>query len=183
MNENCYFCADNWKKHRIVGDRKSPILLTGIMIEQKKIVQLIEERLSDEQFIVSVNISSTNQIKVLIDGFSGVNISDCVSVSRNIEGNLDREVEDFELEVSSAGLSEPFSIQKQYEKNKGKEIEVVLNDGTKHEGILKDYDENGFELETSKREKVEGHKKKQLITQIHRIEFDQTKTVKNSIKF
>ena len=153
------------------------------MIEHNKIVQLVEEKLNDEQFIVSVDISPTNQIYVLIDGMSGVKISDCVAVSRNIEGNLDREVEDFELQVSSAGLSEPFTIQKQYEKNKGKEIEVVLTDGIKLEGILKEYDEAGFELETSKREKVEGHKKKQLITRIHRIEFDQTKTVKNSIKF
>ncbi len=153
------------------------------MIEQNKIVQLVEEKLTDEQFIVSINVSPSNQISVLIDSFSGLTIDHCVKLSRHIEGKLDREVEDFELQVSSAGLSEPFKIHKQFEKNKGKEVEVVMNDGIKLEGILKEIDDAGFELETSKREKVEGHKKKQLITRIHRIEFDQAKTVKNSIKF
>ncbi len=153
------------------------------MIDQNKIVQLVEEKLTDEQFIVSIDIRPSNQISILVDSFSGVTINDCIQLSRHIEGNLDREVDDFELQVSSAGISEPFKIRQQFEKNKGKEIEVVLTDGIKHEGVLKEIDDSGFELETSKREKVEGHKKKQLITRIHRIEFDQAKTVKNIIKF
>lgn len=153
------------------------------MIDQNKIVQLVEEKLTDEQFIVSIDIRPSNQMSILVDSFSGVTINDCIQLSRHIEGNLDREVEDFELQVSSAGISEPFKIRQQFEKNKGKEIEVVLTDGIKHEGVLKEIDDSGFELETSKREKVEGHKKKQLITRIHRIEFDQAKTVRNIIKF
>ena len=119
----------------------------------------------------------------MVDSFSGLTIDHCVKLSRHIEGNLDREIEDFELQVSSAGLGEPFKIRQQFEKNKGKEVQVILANGMKLEGVLTKIDQTGFELETSKRQKVEGHKKKQLITKIHRIEFDQAKIVKNSIKF
>ncbi|MGQ8336099.1 ribosome assembly cofactor RimP [Sunxiuqinia sp. A32] len=153
------------------------------MIDQKIITQLVEEKLTDDQFIVSIDINTGNRISVLVDSFSGVTIDHCVAISRNIENNLDREVEDFELQVSSAGLGESFKIHQQFVKNTGKEVEVILNDGNKIEGILKSVDDNGFEIESSKREKVEGHKKKQLITRNHRIEFDQAKTVKNIIKF
>lgn len=153
------------------------------MIDQRKITQLVEEKLTDEQFIVSVDVSPSNQISILVDSFSGLTIDHCVKLSRHIEGNLDREIEDFELQVSSAGLGEPFKIRQQFEKNKGKEVQVILANGMKLEGVLTKIDQTGFELETSKRQKVEGHKKKQLITKIHRIEFDQAKIVKNSIKF
>lgn len=153
------------------------------MIDQRKITQLVEEKLTDEQFIVSVDVSPLNQISILVDSFSGLTIDHCVKLSRHIEGNLDREVEDFELQVSSAGLGEPFKIRQQFEKNKGKEVQVILANGMKLEGVLTKIDQTGFDLETSKRQKVEGHKKKQLITKIHRIEFDQAKIVKNSIKF
>ncbi len=153
------------------------------MISKDKIVELVEEQLTDEQFIVSIDVSSTNHISVTLDSFSGLTIKNCMEFSRHIEGNLDRETEDFELQVSSAGLGEPFKIHKQFLKNKGKDVEVVMADGIKLEGTLKEVDEDGFELETRKREKVEGHKKKQLIVRVHRIEFDKAKTVKNIIKF
>jgi ribosome maturation factor RimP len=153
------------------------------MINRDLIVQLVEEKLTDGQFIVSIKISSTNHISVIVDSFSGLTIKHCMDISRHIEGSLDREAEDFELQVSSAGLGEPFKIHQQFQKNKGKDVEVVMTDGTKLEGTLKEINEDGFELETRKREKVEGHKKKQLIVQVHRIEFDKAKTVKNIIKF
>ena len=153
------------------------------MIDRKKIIQLIEEKLPDDQFIVEVEVSPANQISVLIDSETGITIDHCVAVSRQIEGNLDRESEDFELQVSSAGLGLAFKVFRQYVKNIGNEIEVVLKDGKKLEGILKNADQAGFEIETAKMEKIEGKKKKEMVTQLHQISFDQAKTVRNIIKF
>ena len=153
------------------------------MIDRKKIIQLVEEKLTDDQFIVSISVSPTNQISVLLDSEKGVAINHCVQISRQIEENLDREEDDYELQVSSAGLGQAFKVYRQYVKNLEKEVEVVLADGLKIEGILKHVDETGFDLETSKMEKVEGNKKKQRVTQLHKIAFDKAKTVKNIIKF
>ena len=153
------------------------------MIEKSRIIQLIEEKLTADQFIVDVEVSPSNQISVQIDSEIGITIDHCVAISRQIEDNLDREEEDFELQVSSAGLGQPFKVFRQYLKNLEKEVEVVLKDGKKLEGILKQASENGFVLETSKMEKPEGKKKKELVTQLHEISFDQAKTVKNIIKF
>lgn len=153
------------------------------MIDRNLIVQLTEEKLKTDQFIIEVTVSQANQITVLLDSDSGITIDDCIHVSRFIEGHLDREKEDFELQISSAGLGQPFKVYRQYVKNLGNEIEVVLKNGQKQNGILKQVDESGFDLEVSKTEKVEGKKKKQTVTQIRRISFDDAKTVKNSIKF
>ncbi len=119
----------------------------------------------------------------MVDSEKGITIDHCIQISRQIEGNLDREEEDFELQVSSAGLGLPFKVRRQFIKNIDQEVEVVLKDGQKMEGILKSVAEEGFELETSKKEKVEGKKKKELVTRLHQISFEQAKTVKNIIKF
>lgn len=153
------------------------------MIDKSKITQLIEDKLSEDQFIVDLEVTPSNQIKVSLDSESGITIDHCVQISRLVEGSLDREEEDFELQVASAGLGQPLKVYRQYVKNIGQEMEVVLKNGEKLSGELKSVDQDGFELETAKREKVEGHKKKQLITRLHRIAFDEAKTVKNIIKF
>lgn len=153
------------------------------MIDRNWIIQLTEEKLKEDQFIVEVTVSQANQISVLLDSDKGVTIDDCIQLSRHIEGNLDREAEDFELQVSSAGLGQPFKVHRQYVKNREREVEVVLTNGQKQTGILKGADESGFDLEISKSEKVEGQKKKQLVTRTLRIQFDEAKTVKNIIKF
>ncbi|KOH44743.1 ribosome assembly cofactor RimP [Sunxiuqinia dokdonensis] len=153
------------------------------MIDKNKIRQLIEDKLSEDQFIVSFDINPGNQIMVTLDSMHGITIDHCVEISRTVEGSIDREEDDFELQVSSSGLGQPLKVYRQFVKNIGQEMEVVLANGEKLEGVLKTADQEGFELETSKREKVEGHKKKQLITSLHRIAFDEAKTVKNIIKF
>lgn len=160
-----------------------PYFITPGMIDRNLIIQLTEERLKADQFIVDVTVGQANQISVLLDSDTGITIDDCIQVSRNIEGNLDREAEDFELQVSSAGLGKPFKVHRQYVKNMANEVEVVFKNGQKQSGILKQVDESGFDLEISKNEKVEGKKKKQIVTRVQRISFDETKTVKNSIKF
>lgn len=153
------------------------------MIEKERITQLAEEKLDKGQFLVEVNISASNVIHVIIDGTNGVTINKCVEVSRNIEHNLDRETEDFELQVMSAGLGQPFKVHQQFVKNEGKEVEVVTTEGIKHSGIMMNVDTQGFDLEVTRKEKVEGQKTKQLVTRMLHFKFEEIKEAKNIIKF
>jgi ribosome maturation factor RimP len=130
---------------------ESPILLSvfGIMIDKEYIKNLVGEFIKGTGlFLVAVKVSSTNRITVLADKKEGITIDECVSIHRHIENNLDREKEDFELQVSSPGLDLPFGVIEQYYKNQGRKVEVVENDGTKFTGILKNVTPGGFELET-----------------------------------
>ena len=97
---------------------------------------------------MSVKVSSANRIIVLADKKDGITIDECAAIHRHIENGLNRDVEDFELQVSSPGLDLPFSVIEQYLKNEGKKVEVVDNDGTKYTGKLKNVTPGGFELET-----------------------------------
>ena len=119
------------------------------MIEKQNIQALVEEFVKGTGlFIVSVKVSSANRITVLADKNEGITIDECAAIHRHIEMNLDRETEDFELQVSSPGLDLPFGVIEQYFKNVGRKVEVIDNDGTKLTGILKNVTEGGFELET-----------------------------------
>ena len=86
--------------------------------------------------MVDVTVSTSNHIVVEIDTQNGVNIDFCAELSRHIESQLDREVEDYELEVGSAGLTAPFKVIEQYHKNKGNEVDVLTKEGKKITGIL-----------------------------------------------
>jgi ribosome maturation factor RimP len=119
------------------------------MIEKQKIEGLVEEYIDGTGlFLVSVKISSANRIIVLADKNEGITIDECAALHRHIESGLDRDVEDFELQVSSPGLDLPFGVISQYFKNEGKKVEVVDIDGSKYTGELKNITEGGFELET-----------------------------------
>ncbi|MCE5347282.1 MAG: ribosome assembly cofactor RimP [Bacteroidales bacterium] len=119
------------------------------MIEKSKIQDLVKEFIKGtELFIVAVKVSSSNKITVLADTMEGITIDECVDIHRHIESNLDRDIEDFELQVSSPGLDLPFGVIEQYYKNEGKKVEVIDNDGSKYSGILKNVTNGGFELET-----------------------------------
>lgn len=135
-------------------------------------------------FIVDIKISSRNTITVELDKEEGyVSIDDCVRVSRNIEHNLDRDKEDFELSVTSAGLDKPFVVKKQYIKNIGQLIKVKLNNGKKVEGKLKAVEDDFFIVETERKERVEGKKKKIKIIEDQKLMFDQAKETKVVISF
>lgn len=153
------------------------------MIEKSKVTQLANDFLSEEQFLVEVSVSSSNKIEVVIDSEQGINIESCIKLSKAIEEALDREEEDFELQVASAGLGQPLKVYRQYIKNIGKEVELVKTDGSKLEGIIKSVSETGFELETKQRVKLEGNNKKQLVVSALQVSFEEAKTVKNIIKF
>lgn len=154
------------------------------MIDKTQIIKLVNERLDEKMFIVDVTVNERNVINVFIDSFDGVTIDQCVSVSRNLELNLDREEEDFELHVSSPGLAEGFKVKQQYFKYQGHDIEVETKESSKKlEGVLLDAGEEGIVLETSSREKVEGHKKKQLIVKKHNLKYEEIKSAKAVISF
>ncbi len=154
------------------------------MIDKKDIEGIIESFIEEKNaFIVEIKVSSSNKINIEIDSNEGFSISDCVEVSRLIESKLDRDKDDFELEVASAGLSEPFKVNEQYKKNLGKEVETLTNEGIKITGILSSVTDGGFEIEESKMVKVEGKKKKQNVVEKHSFLFDQVKATKIIIKF
>jgi ribosome maturation factor RimP len=154
------------------------------MISKKKIEELAQERLNEiGAFLVDIHIDEYNKILVEIDSDNGVSINDCISVSRNIEHNLDREEEDFELTVTSSGLDKPLKILRQYQKNIGKEIEVTTTDGNKIQGTLKEVSPEHITIEVETKEKVEGKKKKQTITTQHQLSFNNIKQTKLIIKF
>ncbi len=154
------------------------------MIEEEKIRNIITDIVRQKNaFIVDIKVSSSNKINIEIDSVSGFTINDCIEVSKLIESNLDREEEDFELEVASAGLSEPFKVIQQYQKNLEKEVETLTKDGKKIIGVLSHVSDTGFEIEESKMEKVERKKKKQNIIEKHQLTFDTVKSTKIIIKF
>ncbi|MGE0561657.1 MAG: ribosome assembly cofactor RimP [Flavobacteriales bacterium] len=131
------------------------------MITNTQIQELIAERLVEKNcFVVSLDVKPGNNIQLELDSPSGLSISDCIDFSRQIEHNLDREVEDFELHVSSPGLDKPLRVFQQYLKNIGRDLKVVLLDDKKIEGKLEDVNENEIKLTYTVVEKVEGKKKK-----------------------
>ena len=154
------------------------------MITKVKIQDIISETVKEkEAFIVDLSISSSNKINILIDSDKGFTIDDCVEVSRIVENEFDRDVEDFELEVSSAGLSEPFKVKEQYKKNLSNDVETITKEGIKIKGVLSDVTDTDFEIEESKMVKVEGKKKKQNVIEKRRFAYDQVKSTKIVIKF
>jgi len=156
------------------------------MISEALVRKLAEERIAELEknyFIVDVSISPTNVIRVEIDGDEGVSINDCVSISRNIEHNLDREVEDFELTVSSAGIDQPFKVLRQYQRYLGKEVQLTTKEGIRHKGKLLLANEETVALEVETKEKVEGKKKKQIIKREILVPMEQVKETRVVISF
>jgi ribosome maturation factor RimP len=153
------------------------------MIKQDFIEKLVSETLTEEYFIVQVIVKKGNVIDVVIDGDNGVAIQKCVDVSRQIEQNLDRESNDFELTVSSAGLNNPFLVYRQYIKNIGKKVEVRKNNEEPVSGTLIQVDQEGFILEISTLEKEKGKSKKVKVVKTIRYNFDTKPEVKNCISF
>jgi len=126
-----------------------------------------------ELFIVAVKVSSANRISVLADKTNGITIDECAAIHRHIESHLDRDKEDFELQVSSPGLDLPFSVIEQYYKNEGKKVEVIDNEGSRFTGKLKNVTAGGFELETELKSKGKSKTNSDIS-----FNFDQVKTTR-----
>ncbi len=154
------------------------------MIEKSVVSQIVNEWLSEkEYFLVDVSVAPDNRIVVEIDHAEGVWIEDCVELSRYIESKLDREQEDFELEVGSAGIGQPFKVLQQYLNHIGKEVEVLTADGRKLAGVLKDADEEKFTVTVAKKVKLEGEKRPKMVDEDLTFTYREIKYVKYLISF
>lgn len=148
------------------------------MISTSFITNILEEELTRKDlFLVDVNIRPGNRISVFIDNIKGVTLEECIEVSRFIESKLDRDKEDFELEVSSPGLDKPLKLPVQFDKNTGRPLDVVKTDGIKLTGILTARTDTGIKLQTEIKVKDSKGKKhtESLETEI---KFEEIKTAK-----
>jgi len=124
------------------------------MISKERIVDLAQSFLEGStNYLIDVRVSSTNKILVFIENDVNVSIQDCIQLSKHIEHSLDREMEDFELEVSSPGIDQPFRNMRQYKKYCGKEVDVLLKNGEKMKGLLSKVEETLIEIEPSSSKK------------------------------
>ncbi|NDP19661.1 MAG: ribosome assembly cofactor RimP [Paludibacter sp.] len=154
------------------------------MISKDTVNQIVEDFLIEKNYyLVDIKITSDNHISVEIDSFDGVRIEFCAELNRHIQSLLDREVEDYELDVSSAGLTEPFKVTKQYEKNIGNEVEVLSKSGQKFVGELIEVNDTEFVLQIEKIEKPEGSKRKVTVNENLTFLYEDIKTTKYIIRF
>ena len=130
------------------------------MIDKNLVESVVNEWLTGKDyFLVDVTISADDCIVVTIDHAEGVWIEDCAELSRFIESRLDRDAEDYELEVGSAGLGQPFRVRRQYEIHVGRPVETQTKDGHKYQGMLKEVSDDGFTIEVETKVKPEGAKR------------------------
>lgn len=154
------------------------------MIDKNVVKKIVEEWLQDkEYFLVGIEISPDDRIVVEIDHADGVWIEDCVALSKYIEDHLNRDEEDYELEVGSAGLGQPFKVPQQYINFIGKEVEVLDADGKKVKGILKAVEGNDFTVGVEEKVKVEGKKRPVKQEVDHVYQMDKVKYTKYIISF
>ncbi|MCK5135973.1 MAG: ribosome assembly cofactor RimP [Bacteroidales bacterium] len=140
------------------------------MITNEAIIELVEQHIQGtEIFLVDVAVKPGNMIRVHVDRTDGISIDECVKISRYLNEKLDRDVEDYSLEVSSPGLSAPFKVKQQYDKNTGRDIEMLLQDGMKIKGRLLSVTEEGIVIQ------VKGNNRE--------VKFEQIKTSKAIISF
>nr|WP_308534712.1 ribosome assembly cofactor RimP [uncultured Prevotella sp.] len=154
------------------------------MIDKNVVKKIVDEWLAGKDyFLVDVQLGPDSKIIVEIDHADGVWIEDCVELSRYIEDHLSRDEEDYELEVGSAGLGQPFKVPQQYINFIGKEVEVLDKDRKKVRGILKSVDGNDFVVAVNEKVKVEGKKRPVMMDVDHSFKMDEVKYTKYIISF
>ncbi len=154
------------------------------MIDKQALQTFIENRLDGtDYFLVDLNVTPSNEITVEIDTRGAATLDRCIGLTREIEAEFDRDVEDYELEVGSAGLTSPFKVKAQYEKNVGNEVEVLTRDGRKFHGVLSECDDEGFTVVTQEKVRREGAKRPVLEDVPVRTPYDQAKKVCYMLKF
>ncbi|MEG0796294.1 MAG: ribosome assembly cofactor RimP [Odoribacter sp.] len=152
---------------------------------KKEEIELITTPILESKnlFLVDLKISKDNVIEICVDALTGVNIQTCIDVSRKIEEHLNREEEDFELTVSSAGIGYPFKVNGQFQKNLNKMVEVKLKDNSQLSGILKSFNDTHICLEQEVKQNIEGSKKKELVKIEKTIVRIEIKEIKDTVKF
>lgn len=154
------------------------------MIDKKELEAFVEKQLEGtEYFLTDLNVSATNEITVEIDSMTPGDIDECVKLTRAIEGAFDRDVEDYELEVGTAGLTSPLKVKRQYEKYIGQDLEVLTKDGKKLHGMLRSVSDEGIVLAIEQKVKKEGVKKPVIETIQLDLPFTNIKKAVYDLKF
>ena len=154
------------------------------MLDATEIRNFLEKELTgSDLFLVDVKVKPDNFIEVEIDSDNPVSIEECEKLTRAIEAEFDRDKEDYTLEVGSAGLTSPFKVKRQYFKNVGKEVEVILKDGKKLTGVLKSADDSGFTIVSKEKVKKPELKRPVLEDVEHTLGYDNIKQTKYILKF
>ena len=154
------------------------------MIDKNLVKEIVGEWLTDKDyFLVDVEVSHDNRVVVEIDHADGVWIEDCVELSRFIEDRLNRDDEDFELEVGSAGLGQPFKVAQQYVNHIGKEVEVLTREGKKVQGVLTKVDGDMFTVTVKEKQTVEGKKRPVMADVEKEFNMNEVKSTKYMLAF
>lgn len=154
------------------------------MIDAAHVREIAEAQMEGtDLFVVEVRVTPANEIVVTVDSDTQVGIDRCVELSRSIEEAFDRDQEDFELTVMSAGIGQPLKYLRQYRKLIGSPVEVVLKDGGKIIGKLVDASDNQIAVEYEERVTVEGKKRKQLVTTRRELSLDEVKSTCEYLDF
>ena len=154
------------------------------MIDNETVKTLVEEWLKDnDYFLVDVNMTPDDRIIVEIDHADGVWIEDCADLSRFLQEKLGEQLDDYELEVGSAGIGQPFKVAEQYKNHIGKEVEVLDKQGKKIQGLLKSVDGDTFVVTVKEKQKVEGKKRPVLVDVDHQYDMNNIKYTKYLLSF
>ena len=152
---------------------------------REKVENLLQEAFEENNslFLIELNIDNANHISVVIDGDNGVSVNDCIAVSRKIEHNLDRDEEDFSLDVASAGVAQPLMLPRQYRKNIGRKLAVTTFEGSKIEGELMKMEDDEITLQWKTREPKPVGKGKVTVTKETVLPLEDIKEAKVIITF
>lgn len=154
------------------------------MIDKNELQAFVEDQLKDsEYFLTDIRITPSNEITVEIDSLSPGDIEECVSLTRAIEQAFDRDVEDYQLEVGTAGLTSPLKVRRQYDKYVGRDLEVLTCDGRKLHGMLRSVSDEGIVLAVRQKVKKDGAKKPVLESIDIEIPFSLIKRAVYDLKF
>ncbi len=154
------------------------------MIDKKALSEVVTANLGEELFLIDITVSSDNNISVEIDAYDrSVTIDDCVALTRAVEAEFDRDVEDYQLEVGSAGLTSPLKVKAQYVKNLGNNVEVLTGEGKKLKGQLVEVSNDDFTIAIEKMVKPEGAKRKTLVVENETFKYNEIKYTKYLIEF
>ena len=154
------------------------------MIERNTVKTVVEEWLSgNDYFLVDVTFTPDDRIVVEIDHADGVWIEDCAELSRFMQERLGEELGDYELEVGSAGIGQPFKVEQQYLNHVGKDVEVLDAEGKKVQGVLKQVAGRDFVVTVKEKQKLEGKKRPQLVDVDKTFNMDNIKYTKYLLSF
>ncbi len=154
------------------------------MIDKTVLAEFINKQLEGtDLYLVDLTVSGQNEITVEIDSDTSVDIDRCVELTREIEGEFSRDEEDYELEVGSSGLTTPFKVKRQYDKNIGNDVEVLAKDGKKYKGLLRRADDDSFTIVSEEKVKHEGSKRPVLEKVERTFRYDEVKYTKYLLQF